>query len=64
MLCDLYGSVPYIDEDTKIKDIPEQWSRKQIFDFTVNTLLDLQNELKEPETNEKMPFLLNHETIF
>lgn len=51
MLCDLYGGVPYIDENTKVKDIPEQWSRKQIFDFTVSELLHLQNELKEPGAN-------------
>lgn len=52
MLCDLYGAVPYIDENTKVKDIPEQWSRKQIFDYTVEELLRLQNEMKEPGTNE------------
>lgn len=51
MLCDLYGAVPYIDENTKVKDIPEQWSRKQIFDFTVSELLRLQDELKEPGAN-------------
>lgn len=51
MLCDLYGAVPYIDEHTQVKEIPEQWSRKQIFDFTVAELLRLQDELKEPGAN-------------
>lgn len=51
-LCDLYGAVPYIDEQTKVKDIPEQWSREAIFDFTINELTRLQNELKKAGQNE------------
>ncbi len=52
MLCDLFGSVPYIDENTNIKDIPVQLSRKEVFEYAVSELLRLQNELKEPGTNE------------
>ena len=31
MLCDFFGSVPYVDENTGVKDLPVQWSRKEIF---------------------------------
>ena len=33
MLCDLFGAVPYVDENTGVKEIPVQYTRKQIFEF-------------------------------
>lgn len=52
MLCDLFGSVPYIDEHTKTKDIPVQWSRKAIFEFAESELKAVEPELKDPHGNE------------
>lgn len=51
-LCDLFGGVPYIDENTGVKDIPEQWTRKQIFDFAESELKAIDSDLKAPGTNE------------
>ena len=50
-LCDMFGAVPYIDENTGVKDIPVQWSRKQIFEFAENELKDIQKDLKAPGEN-------------
>lgn len=50
-LCDLFGAVPYIDEKTGVKDIPSQWSRKQIFDFTESELKAIEGDLKAPGDN-------------
>lgn len=47
-LCDMFGAVPYIDENTGVKDIPAQWSRKQIFEFAENELKDIQKDQKAP----------------
>lgn len=50
-LCDLFGSVPYIDENTGVKDIPEQWTRKQIFEFAESELKAIDTDLKAPGQN-------------
>lgn len=52
MLCDLFGAVPYVDENTGVKEIPVQYTRKQIFEFAESELLAIENELKAPGTNE------------
>nr|WP_321374890.1 RagB/SusD family nutrient uptake outer membrane protein [uncultured Bacteroides sp.] len=52
MLCDLFGSVPYVDEHTGVKEIPVQNTRKQIFEYAVNELLAIENDLKAPGENE------------
>lgn len=52
MLCDLFGSVPYVDENTGVKDIPEQWTRKAIFEYAESELKEIENELKAPRANE------------
>lgn len=44
MLCNLYGGVPMIDEGVGPKDLPTQWSRKQIFDWTVGQIKDVIGE--------------------
>lgn len=38
MLCDLYGAVPLIDENTGVKEIPVQVSRKEVFQFAESEL--------------------------
>lgn len=50
-LCDLFGAVPYIDENTGVKDIPVQWSRKQIFEFAESELKNIDGDLKAPGAN-------------
>ncbi len=50
-LCDLFGGVPYIDENTGVKDVPEQWTRKQIFDFAESELKAIDSDLKAPGAN-------------
>ncbi len=50
-LCDLFGAVPYIDEKTGVKDIPEQWTRKQIFDYAEGELKAIAKDLKAPGAN-------------
>ena len=52
MLCDLFGSVPYIDENTGVKEIPVQYTRKQIFDYAISELKDIETKLAEPKKNE------------
>lgn len=52
MLCDLFGGVPYVDENTGVKEIPVQYTRKQIFEFVENELLAIESELNAPGTNE------------
>ena len=37
--------------NTGVKDIPAQWSRKQIFEFAENELKDIQKDLKAPGEN-------------
>ena len=44
VLCDLYGNVPLIDESTGVKDIPQQISRKEIFNFAVSELKAISGE--------------------
>lgn len=52
MLCDLFGAVPYVDEYTGVKEIPAQYTRKQIFEYAESELLAIQDELKAPGANE------------
>lgn len=52
MLCDLFGTVPYVDENTGVKEIPAQYTRKQIFQYAESELLDIENSLKAPGANE------------
>lgn len=52
MLCDLFGAVPYVDEHTGVKEIPAQYTRKQIFEYAESELLAIQDELKAPGANE------------
>ena len=52
MLCDLFGSVPYIDEYTGVKDIPAQWSRKDNFNFALTQLQEIENDMVAPGENE------------
>ena len=46
MLCDLFGSVPYVDEHTGVKEIPVQYTRKQIFEYAESELLAISTAMK------------------
>lgn len=52
MLCDLFGPVPYVDENTGVKEIPEQQTRKQVFEFVESELKAVEGELKAAGQNE------------
>lgn len=58
MLCDLFGSVPYVDENTGVKELPVQWTRKAIFDYAVAELkavigeAESEEQLVEPKQNQ------------
>ncbi len=52
MLCDLFASVPYVDENTGVKDLPEQLSRKGVFEYAESEILAIENDLSAPGTNE------------
>ncbi len=49
-LIDLYGNVPLVTELTT--DLPKQSNRQELFNFVESELLDIQNKLKDPKTNE------------
>ncbi len=49
-LIDLYGNVPLVTEVSA--DLPKQSNRQELFAFVENELLDIQNKLKDPKTNE------------
>lgn len=48
-LVNLFGSVPIIDETVGPKDLPVQFSRKEVFDFTVAELMEISGELGSSE---------------
>ncbi|MCH4154804.1 MAG: RagB/SusD family nutrient uptake outer membrane protein [Muribaculaceae bacterium] len=57
-LCDLFGPVPFVDENTGVKDIPVQMTRQQIFDYAESELKLISGEtsgstdlLKDPGAN-------------
>lgn len=52
MLCDLYGSGPFIDETMAVGTIPQQKTRKDIYDYVVSELEDVQAIMKAPGKNE------------
>ena len=52
MLCDLYGSTPFVDETMEVGDMPEQATREEIYNFVVSELEELTTLLKEPKKNE------------
>lgn len=51
MLCDLFGGVPFVDEYTGVKDIPEQLTRRGVYDYIVKETMEIENELKAPGEN-------------
>lgn len=52
MLCDLYGSAPFVDETSSVGDIPAQVSREALYNYAVSELEELKDILKRPKANE------------
>ena len=55
MLCDLYGSTPFVDETMEVGDMPEQATREEIYNFVVSELEELTTLLKEPQKERICP---------
>lgn len=51
-LCDFYGGVPIIDENTGVKAVPDQATRKQVFEYAESELKAIENDLCGPHKNE------------
>jgi hypothetical protein len=51
MICDLYGSGPFIDETMPAGVIPKQRTREEIYTFAVKELEDVKGKMKSPGTN-------------
>lgn len=52
-LCDMFGAVPIIDESVGPKDLPVQVTRKEVFEYAENELLEISGE----KTGEKADVL-------
>jgi starch-binding outer membrane protein, SusD/RagB family len=52
VICDLYGSAPFVDETMPVGIIPAQKTRVEIFNYVVSELEAIQAVLKEPGKNE------------
>lgn len=51
MICDLYGSGPFVDETMDVGTIPSQKTRKEIYDYVVAEAEAAANALKVPGGN-------------
>ena len=51
-LCDFFGGVPYVDENTGVKEVPVQMSRKATFEYAESELKAIENDMKAPGANE------------
>jgi len=51
MLCDLFGGVPLVDENTGVKDIPVQMTRKEVYEYIIKEAGEIENDLKAPGDN-------------
>ena len=52
MICDLYGSGPFVDESSKLGGIPHQKTRLEIYHYALQELLAIEGLLHEPKANE------------
>ncbi len=52
MICDLYGSAPYIDETMSVGTIPHQKTREEIYNYVVSEANEISMLLKEPKQAE------------
>lgn len=52
MICDLYGSGPFVDETMPVGFIPHQKTRAEIYDYVVSQTEDIKDRLKTSGNNE------------
>lgn len=52
MICDLYGSGPFVDETMVVGVLPQQKTRQEIYEYAVNELETILPALKTPNTNQ------------
>lgn len=52
MICDLYGSGPFVDESMEVGTIPHQKTREELYNYVVSEGEALAVELKTPGTNQ------------
>lgn len=52
VICDLFGSAPFIDDEMILGTIPEQKTHKEIYDYIISEGEELATLLKEPGRNE------------
>lgn len=52
MICNLYGSGPFVDETMGIGSYPKQQTRKEIYDYVLSELEEITPQLKAPKTNQ------------
>lgn len=51
MVCDLYGSGPFVDDSMPVGTIPNQKTRLEIYEYVVAETENLKNDLKAPGEN-------------
>lgn len=51
VLCDLYGSAPFIDDSSDLGTIPQQATRKALFDYVVSECQEIEGSL--PDAGKK-----------
>ena len=49
---DLFGNVPFVDENTPAGELPKRITRAELFTWVESELLAVANDLKDPKTNE------------
>lgn len=52
MVCDLYGSGPFVDETMSVGTIPRQKTREEIYNYAVAEAEAIKDELTEPGANQ------------
>lgn len=52
VLMDLFGNPPFVTENDKVGDIPEQISRADLFTYVESELKDIEGKLPAPKSNE------------
>lgn len=52
MICDLYGTGPFVDESMTVGALPHQITRQEMYNYAVDELEELLPLLKAPKTNQ------------
>ncbi|MDR2948859.1 MAG: RagB/SusD family nutrient uptake outer membrane protein [Prevotella sp.] len=52
VMMDVYGNPPFVDENVEFGSLPEQISRKDLFNYVEKELLEIESLLVDPRSNE------------